>query len=133
VKTVEESYGIRSYDAHKCVKRRKRQLLVDTLGQSIACYVTPADVHEAAGARKLLGGLVFLVPRLKKIWADAAYRGKELAEWCQQQGDGWDLEVVEREPGSRGFSIQLRRWVVERCFAWLIRNRRLAKDFERKV
>jgi putative transposase len=23
--------------------------------------------------------------------------------------------------------------VVERCFAWLIRNRRLAKDYERKV
>jgi putative transposase len=73
------------------------------------------------------------VPRLQKIWADAAYRGKELAEWCQQQGSGWDLEIVEREPGSRGFSIQPRRWVVERSFAWLNRNRRLAKDYERKV
>jgi transposase len=62
------------------------------------------------------------MPRLKKIWADAAYRGKELAEWCQQQGDGWDLEVVEREPGTRGFNVQPRRWLVERGFAWLIRN-----------
>jgi putative transposase len=32
VKTVEESGGIRGYDAHKCVKGRKRHLLVDTLG-----------------------------------------------------------------------------------------------------
>lgn len=80
-----------------------------------------------------MGGLAYFVPRLTKIWADAAYRGKELADWCQQQGTGWELEVVERTPGTRGFSIQPRRWVVERSFAWLSRNRRLAKDYERKV
>ena len=133
VKTVEESAGIRGYDAHKCVKGRKRHLLVDTLGLPIASYVTPADVHDTIGARKLLGGLAFFVPRLKQIWADAAYRGKELADWSQQQGSGWKLEVVERECGTHGFSVQPRRWVVERSFAWLIRNRRLAKDYERRV
>jgi putative transposase len=40
---------------------------------------------------------------------------------------------VERAPGTRGFSIQPRRWIVERSFAWLTRNRRLAKDYERTV
>jgi putative transposase len=55
-----------------------------------------------------------------------------LAEWCQRQG-GWTLEIVEREPGTRGFKVQPRRWVVERSFAWLSRNRRLARDYERKV
>jgi putative transposase len=133
VKTVEESGSIRGYDGGKLVKGRKRHLLVDTLGLPIAWYVTPADVQDSVGARRLLGGLAYFVPRLTKIWADAAYRGKELANWCQQQGDGWDLEVVEREPGTRGFSVQPRRWVVERCFAWLSRNRRMAKDYERKV
>jgi putative transposase len=133
VKAVEESAHMRGYDVHTCVKGRKRHLLVDTLGLPIASFVTPADLHDTVGARKLLGGLAFFVPRLTKIWADAAYRGQELAEWCQQQGKGWDLEIVEREPGTRGFRIQPRRWVVERCFAWLIRNRRLAKDYERKV
>jgi len=133
VKTVEESARIRGYDAHKCVKGRKRHLLVDTLGLPIASYVTPADVHDTVGARKLLGGLAFFVPRLKRIWADAAYRGKELADWCQQQGAGWELEVVERAPGSHGFRVQPHRWIVERSFAWLIRNRHLAKDYERKV
>ena len=133
VKTVEESVRIRGYDAHKCVQGRKRHLLVDTLGLPIAWYVTPADLSDPQGARRLLGGLAFFVPRLTKIWADAAYRGKELADWCLQQGDGWNLEVVEREPGTRGFSVQPRRWIVERSFAWLSRNRRLAKDYERKV
>ena len=52
-KTVEESAGICGYDAHKCVKGRKRHLLVDTLGLPIACYVTPADVHDTVGARKV--------------------------------------------------------------------------------
>jgi transposase len=133
VKTVEESAHIRGYDAHKCVKGRKRHLLVDTLGLPIACYITPADVHDTVGARKVLGGLAYFVPRLTKIWADAAYRGQELADWCQLQGAGWTLEVVKRTPGTRGFSVQQRRWIVERRFAWLTRNRRLAKDYERKA
>jgi transposase len=83
VETAEESARIRGYDAHKCVKERKRHLLVDTLGLPIVSYVTPTDVHDTVGARKLLGGLACFVPRLRKIWADAAYRGQELADWCK--------------------------------------------------
>ena len=49
------------------------------------------------------------------------------------QGADWELEVVEREPGTRGLSIQARSWDVERSVAWLSRNRRLAKDYERHV
>ena len=72
VKTVEESSGICGYDAHKHIKGRKRHILVDTLGIPISIYVTPADTHDTRGARCLLAGLKFFVPRLKKIWADAA-------------------------------------------------------------
>ena len=70
--------------------------------------MTPADTHDTKGARCLLAGLKFFAPRLKKIWADAAYRGQELAEWCQATGD-WELEVVERPSGTRGFSVVPRR------------------------
>jgi putative transposase len=132
VKTVEESAGISGFDAHKCVKGRKRHLLVDTLGLPISIYVTPADMHDTQGARRLLIARKYVLPRLKKIWADAAYRGKELAEWCKAEGD-WDLEVVERTPGVRGFAVLPKRWIVERTFGWLSRNRRMSKDYERKV
>ena len=29
-----------------------------------------------------------------------------------------------------GFKVQAKRWVVERTFAWLGRNRRLSKEYE---
>jgi putative transposase len=132
VKTVEDSTRPSGYDGHKNVKGRKRHLLVDTLGLPLSIYVTSVDVQDRAGACFLLAGLGPLVPRLKKIWADGAYSGKELANWCQEQG-GWELEVVERDPQAKGFEVLPKRWIVERTFSWLIRNRRLSKDYERKV
>jgi transposase len=72
---------------------------------------------------------------LKRIWADAAYsayRGQEVADWCKAHGD-WELEVVERTPGVRGCAVLPKRWMVERTFGWLSRNRRLSKDDEGKV
>ena len=132
VKTVEESARISGYDAGKSVKGRKRHLLVDTLGIPLSIYVTPANVQDRVGARYLLSGLNPLVPRLQKIWADAAYGGDPLDKWCKKEGD-WELEVVERDKEAAGFRIAAKRWIVERTFGWLSMNRRLSKDYERKV
>src|SRR5260370_6143353 len=87
--------------------------MVDTLGLPLSFYVTPANLHDTVGARCLLAGLKYFVPRLKKIWADAAYRGQDLADWCKAVGD-WDLEGVERTPGLRGFAVKQKRWAMER-------------------
>jgi hypothetical protein len=43
------------------------------------------------------------------------------------------LEIVERDREARGFEVLSKRWIVERTFSWLIRNRRLSKDYERMV
>jgi putative transposase len=139
VKTTEECGELNNaeahssgYDAHKNVKGRKRHLLVDTLGLPLSVYITPANVQDRVGARLLLAGLKPLMPRLKKIWADGAYSGQELAKWCEQTGEG-ELEIVERDREAEGFKVLAKRWIVERTFSWLARNRRLSKDYERRV
>ncbi len=106
-------------DAHTWIKGRKRHLLVDTLGLPLSVSVSPVDMHDTQGARRLLAGLKYVVPRLKKIWADAAYRGQELADWCKAVGD-WEFALVQRtSPGVRGFAVQPKRWVVEHTCSWL--------------
>jgi putative transposase len=133
VKTVEESAYPSGYDAHKNVKGRKRHLLVNTLGLPLSIYVTSADVQDRVGAQCLLAGIKVLLPRLKKIWADGAYTGEKLARWCKEHG-GWELQIVERSSAdTEGFAVLPHRWIVERTLGWLMRNRRLSKDYERKV
>lgn len=114
------------YDAHKNVKGKKRHLLVDTLGLPLSVHVTPADVQDRVGARLLLAGLAPLVPRLEKIWADGAYGGEPLSRWCRKEG-GWDPEIVERDRETKGFEVIQKRWVVERTFSWIGRNRRMRR------
>jgi putative transposase len=63
------------------------------------------------------------------IWC---LRRQNLARWCEEQG-GWQLEVVKRDRKVRGFEVLPKRWIVERTFGWLRRDRRLGKDYERKV
>jgi putative transposase len=135
VKTVEESAHPSGYDAHKNVKGRKRHLLVDTLGLPLSVYVSSADVQDRVGAQRLLAGLKTLSPYSKKIWADGAYTGETLAGWCEEQGE-WELEIVKRSNSSadtEGFTVLPRRWIVERTLGWLMRSRRLSKDYERLV
>ena len=43
------------------------------------------------------------------------------------------VEIVRKNLDQVGFAVNPRRWVVERFFAWIGRNRRLAKDFEATI
>jgi putative transposase len=80
----------------------------------------------------LLAGLNPLMPRLKKICAHGAYSGEELRRWCEEWSR-WKIEIVERDREAEGFEVLAKRWIVERTVSWLIRNRRLSKDYERMV
>lgn len=129
VKTTEAG-GERGYDAGKKVNGRKRHIVVDTLGNLLEVVVHAAGIQDYHGAKELLLKLVQTVDTLKKLWADSIYKGCGLVDWVQQTLR-IVLDIVEREPGQKGFVVLPRRWVVERTFAWLGRYRRLSKDYER--
>jgi transposase len=128
VKTTEAG-GPRGYDAGKKINGRKRHLLTDTLGLPVAAVVHPADIQDRDGAPLVLSDARFLYPWLRHVFADGGYGGAKLAAALDKIGH-WTIEIVKRADIATGFVVLPRRWVVERTFAWLNRNRRLAKDFE---
>jgi transposase len=117
------------YDAGKKVKGRKRHILVDTLGLLLTVVVHPADVQDRDGAFHLLRRAKRLFPFIECIFADGGYAGKKMARVVWRTG-AWKLEVVKRS-NAAGFEVLPKRWIVERTFAWISHNRRLARDFER--
>lgn len=130
VKTT-ESGGPRGYDAGKKINGRKRHILTDTAGHLVTARVHPADIQDRDGAPAVLTAIRTLFPWLRHVFADGGYAGDKLVAALAGHGQ-WRIEIVKRSDRIAGFQVLPRRWVVERTFAWLNRNRRLAKDFEAK-
>jgi putative transposase len=126
-----EAGGPRGYDAGKKVNGRKRHILVDTLGLLLVVVVHAADIQDRDGLALVCRRLRRRFPWLRLVVADGAYRGEAAA--CAAARERLRLAVVKREPGRRGFAVLPKRWLVERTFAWLGRNRRMAKDFEATI
>jgi transposase len=118
------------YDAAKHIKGRKRHLLVDTLGLLLGIHVTPANVTERAGAQGLLQRSLLWFAWLRLLWVDGGYSGEAFAQWVKGLRPKLDVQVVKRSDDAKGFKVLPRRWVVERTFAWLMRHRRLVRDYE---
>jgi transposase len=119
----------RGYTAGKKVNGRKRHIVTDTLGLLLCVMVTAASVQERDGGADILKWAHKLVPSLCHVFADGAYAGRLV----QKAKRYWKIvvEVVSKPAGQRGFSVLPRRWVVERTLSWLMRWRRLVRDYER--
>jgi putative transposase len=131
VKTT-ESGGPRGFDPAKRMKGRKRHLVTDTEGWLLAVQVHPADIQDNHGAVPLLKAVRRAFRRLRHLFADRVYRGPKLLNAISEVGR-WTIEIVTRTQSLGSFTPEKRRWVIERTFAWLGRNRRLAKDFEKTI
>jgi transposase len=70
-----------------------------------------------------------LFPFIERIFADAGYQGPRAAQAAARTGR-WVFEIVKRNELHK-FVVLPKRWIVERTLAWISRNRRLARDFER--
>jgi putative transposase len=134
VKTSERSSS-RGYDGGKKITGRKRNIAVDTLGLLLAVTVTVASVDDAYAARPVMKQLSQArQPRLQVVWADSKYHNHALHAWVSRQKNLlWEVEVVRRPKGAKGFVLLPKRWVVERTFSWLGRWRRLSRDYEHRT
>ena len=116
-------------DAGKKIKGRKRHILTDTGGLLVTALVHTADIQDRDGAPDVLASIRASFPWLRHVFADGGYGGDKLRDAMAGRGQ-WTLQIIKRSDTAKGFVLLPRRWVVERTFAWLGRNRRLTKDFE---
>jgi transposase len=122
--------GLVGYDAAKRIKGRKRHLLVDTLGLLLGVVITPANITEREGGKILLGRVLGCFNWLRILWVDGGYNGENFAQWVKRLRHQLVVEIVKRSDNTAGFKVLPRRWVVERTFGWLMKQRRLVRDYE---
>ena len=123
------SAATRGYDAGKKINGRKRHIVTDTMGLLLVVMVTAASVQDRDGGRGILKLLKDALPGVRHIFADGGYQGQLVAIAKR----AWEIvvEVVSKPAEQIGFAVLPRRWVVERTFSWLLRWRRLVRDYER--
>jgi transposase len=88
----------------------------------------PASIQDRDSGGPLLRVSRFIFPFIQRVFADSGYAGEKVTTATLIA-----VEIVRKNPDQICFAVNPRRWVVERFFAWIGRNRRLAKDFEATI
>lgn len=118
------------YEGGKRKKGSKVHLAVDTLGQLLALYVTPANEQDRHQVQALVEQVQQVTGESVEVaFVDQRYTGEQAAQAAADHGI--QLEVVKLPQARQGFVLLPRRWVVERSFGWMSRFRRLVRDYER--
>jgi transposase len=121
----------KGYDAGKKVSGIKRHIAVDTQGLPHAVAVTTADVTDRQGALQAIDRCKANLSCVQSVLTDGGYTGEPFAQAVKDKL-GATVQVAKRNE-LHTFAVIPKRWVVERSFAWLEKNRRLWKNCERKL
>ena len=123
----------RGRDNAKNVDGRKRHIVVDSMGLLLAVLVTAASVDDGRAARELFARLEGRpISRVRRMFGDSKYHNMSLYEWVEANA-AYEMTIIRRPEGKKGWVKLPIRWTVERTFAWLGRCRRLSKDREKSV
>jgi transposase len=95
--------------------------LVKTIGYSTRTLAEFIHLLQARGVSRVVDVRTVLRSR---------HTGETFAQWVKGLRPKLTVEVVKRSDDTSGFKVLPRRWVVERTFGWLMRQRRLVRDYE---
>ena len=121
----------KGFDSGKKVSGIKLQLAVDILGLPHAIHITKADVTDRNGASEMFIAPSDNLTKVQNMLVDSGYSGEKFAS-AVKKILLCSVEVVKKSD-LHTFKIMPKRWIVERTFAWLEKNRRLWKNCERKL
>ena len=128
-----DTAALKGYDAGKKVSGIKRHIAVDTQGLPHAAAVTTAEVTDRKGALLALRRCQPVLKRVQGLLCDSGYVGQPFAQGVRELlGERVTVQIAKRSE-LHTFKVMPKRWVVERSFAWLDKNRRLWKNCERKL
>ena len=119
----------KGYDAGKKISGIKRHIAVDTQGFPHAIGISTADITDRNGAIEIIEKYKENLNEIKKVLADGGYTGDNFKTKIKEIINA-EVEIVKRNE-LHTFEVLPKRWIVERCFAWLEKNRRLWKNCER--
>ncbi len=127
---VESAYGCKGtgISGHKRAKGNIISVAVDKHGDVLAASVNSANTADSTAAQPLIEVAFALFSTLKRVLGDSAYDRTALKEFLEILG--LDLDTTS-PPLPKGVHFLPRpvRWVVEQYFGWLMRWRRLAKNY----
>jgi putative transposase len=115
-------------DGNKQLNGRKRNIIVDTLGNILCVLVCAANIYDGIIGMALWDKFYGNTKTVEKILADGTYRGQFTEHILKH---GCKIEISSRPPTERGFVPIKKRWVVERSFSWFNFYRRLDKEREK--
>jgi transposase len=126
-----DTAGLKGYDAGKKVSGIKRHIAVDTQGLPHAVEVTTAEVTDRKGALQALARCKLGLTRVQSVLCDSGYVGQPFAQGVRDTlGELVTVQIAKRSE-LHTFKVMPQRWIVERSFAWLEKNRRPWKNCER--